>query len=105
MDETRAGCKGDPRFIRDEQSPLDEAEMSALCDACPLRTLCAAAVGAMTVKGGYWAGTQYGRSNGRTRKDDECTENNNGPTAALRRMGLTVTAWTANETRTIAAGR
>lgn len=60
MDHTRAGCKGDPRFIRDDLTADDEREMARICAACPLADLCKTAVKAMPYPAGYWAGRQYG---------------------------------------------
>lgn len=58
---TTPPCDGDDRFVCDNPSPKELADMSRICDACPLRvrTLCDAYAKAVRPGGSTWAGKHY----------------------------------------------
>ena len=56
MIDTSAACLDDDRFIDDEQAP---AELTPICEACPLYDLCSAYADIERPKGGIWAGRRF----------------------------------------------
>ena len=56
MIDTSAPCLDDARFIDDDQAPAD---LTPICEACPLYELCSTYAGIERPKGGIWAGKRY----------------------------------------------
>ena len=53
-------CANDPRFIADVLTPLQTAEMRAICNRCPIVAECAAYAAASIPEAGFWAGIAHG---------------------------------------------
>jgi len=56
MASTDPACQDDDRFVLDDQ-PVQA--LKAICDTCPLLTLCANYAALERPKGGIWAGKRY----------------------------------------------
>ena len=64
---TSAACLNDDRFINDDQAPAD---LTPICEACPLFDLCSTYAAIERPVGGIWAGRRF--SQHKTKR----TENN-----------------------------
>lgn len=56
MIDTSAACLDDDRFIDDDQAP---AELTPICEACPLYNKCDTYAAIERPKGGVWAGRRF----------------------------------------------
>jgi hypothetical protein len=57
MDDLKPACLNDDRFTDDS---TNAADVSAICKACPLYTLCRDFAQIDKPKAGIWAGVKYG---------------------------------------------
>ncbi|KRC60627.1 hypothetical protein ASE14_06450 [Agromyces sp. Root81] len=57
--ERRPLCSNDARFIADDVSPADTADMEATCEVCSLRTLCLDYAVLAVPEAGFWAGRRW----------------------------------------------
>lgn len=57
LDDTVPDCAGDGRYIADHLTNSDKQDMSEVCGACPLLTLCSTYAATERPGGGWWPGT------------------------------------------------
>lgn len=69
LQDTRPDCEDDDRFTADHLTLNEMDELSLICSACPLASLCLAYARAGKPQAGFWAGKSHTKREYETRKE------------------------------------